>query len=164
MRDVTVLGILGAEGLIWVFASGFADDPAVFDPAVQLTRWLFPYVYMISLVALAMGALNAHDRWAAPAAAPILLNISFISLTLFFADAFDPPIFVLVAGVLVGGLAQVILQVPALARAGLLVLPLPPLCQRDRLVQQAFLRQMKPCPSILPCCLRKLLTSLKWLG
>jgi putative peptidoglycan lipid II flippase len=137
---VTVLGILGAEGLIWVFASGFADDPAVFDLAVQLTRWLFPYVYMISLVALAMGALNAHDRWAAPAAAPIFLNVSFISLTLFFADAFDPPIFVLVAGVLVGGLAQVLLQLPALARAGLLVVPRFELSPRIR----ELLRKMAP--------------------
>lgn len=123
MIGVCGLGMLGAPALVWAFASGFADDPAAFALCVSLTRWLFPYVYFISLMALAMGVLNAHRRFAAPAAAPILLNLTFIGSALFLREAFDPPIFVLVIGVLAGGVAQLLLQIPSLLRAGLLVWP-----------------------------------------
>ena len=120
---MSVLGIVGAPALVWMFASGLASDPATFALGVELTRWLFPYVYFVSLVALAMGALNAHGRFAAPAAAPVFLNISWVAATLLLADRFERPIFVLVVGVLIGGVVQVLLQIPALWRAGLLVLP-----------------------------------------
>jgi len=121
---LTIIGVASSRWLVWIFASGFAADPATFELAVSLTRWLFPYVYLVSLVALSMGALNAHERYAASAASPILLNIGFIAATLFVpGHVFDPPIFVLVVGVLAGGVAQVALQIPAMRAAGLLVWP-----------------------------------------
>ncbi|MCP4503145.1 MAG: murein biosynthesis integral membrane protein MurJ [Deltaproteobacteria bacterium] len=120
---ICALGALGAEWLVLAFASGFRDDPASFELCVSLTRWLFPYVYFISFVALAMGVLNAHKRFAAPAAAPILLNVSIVGCALLTKQYFDPQIYVLAAGVLLGGAAQFLLQIPALKSAGLLVRP-----------------------------------------
>lgn len=120
---LTVLGILFAPQLVWLFASGFADEPEVFELGVALTRWLFPYVYFISLVALAMGALNAHDHFAAPAAAPVLLNVSIVGCAIGLVELFEQPVFVLVAGVLLGGVLQMLAQIPALKKTGLLVLP-----------------------------------------
>jgi putative peptidoglycan lipid II flippase len=121
---LTLIGMASSRWLVWIFASGFAKDPATFELAVDLTRWLFPYVYLVSLVALSMGALNAHERYAASAASPILLNVGFIAATLFIpGHLFDPPIFVLVVGVLAGGAMQVALQIPAMKSAGLLVMP-----------------------------------------
>jgi|GEM_PF-14110 len=123
---ICALGMLGAEWLVLAFASGFKDDPASFALCVSLTRWLFPYVYFISFVALAMGVLNAHKSFAAPAAAPVLLNISIVACALLLGDWFDAEfsrIYVLAAGVLVGGLLQFLLQLPALGKEGLLVLP-----------------------------------------
>jgi putative peptidoglycan lipid II flippase len=121
---MTLIGMASSRWLVWMFASGFAQDPETFELAVDLTRWLFPYVYLVSLVALSMGALNAHERYAASAASPILLNVGFIAATLFIpGHLFDPPIFVLVVGVLAGGAMQVALQIPAMKSAGLLVIP-----------------------------------------
>ncbi|MEZ5737975.1 MAG: murein biosynthesis integral membrane protein MurJ, partial [Burkholderiaceae bacterium] len=95
-------------------------DPATYEVAVTMTRWMFPYVLLISLVALAAGILNSWKRFAIPALAPVLLNLSFIGATLLLAPHFDPPIYALAAGVVVGGIAQLAIQVPALARIGML--------------------------------------------
>ncbi len=120
---MTIVGILAAPLLVWAFASGFADEPEAFALAVELTRWLFPYVYFISLVALAMGALNAHGHFAAPAAAPVLLNLSIVGAMLLLTGVFDQPIYMLVTGVLAGGVLQMIAQIPALRAHGLLAWP-----------------------------------------
>lgn len=120
---MTLLGIAGARALVYAFASGFADEPEVFELAVELTRWMFPYIYCISLVGLAMGALNARGHFAAPAAAPALLNVAIVLSVLLFRDAFEQPIFSVATGVLAGGVAQLLLQIPALAKHGLLVAP-----------------------------------------
>ena len=59
--------------LVYLFAAGFAEDPEKFDLTVDLTRIMFPYLIFVSLVAWAMGVLNAEKRFAAPAAAPIVV-------------------------------------------------------------------------------------------
>jgi putative peptidoglycan lipid II flippase len=87
---------------------------------VSLLRIIFPYLFFISLVALAAGILNTYDRFALPAFTPVLLNVSFIVGALFFAPYFDPPVMVLGWAVFVGGLLQLVLQVPFLARIGML--------------------------------------------
>lgn len=120
---LVVAGVVFAPLLVTAFASGLLDSPDQFSLAVSLTRWLFPYVSFISLVALAMGALNANNHFAAPAAAPVLLNLAIIACAYFLGDAFEQPIFSLAAGVLLGGALQLLLQLPALKKAGLLVLP-----------------------------------------
>src|SRR5687767_8367757 len=64
---VTALGIALAAVIVYISAPGFASDPAKFDLTVSLLRIIFPYLFFISLVALAAGILNTYDRFALPA-------------------------------------------------------------------------------------------------
>ncbi|MEX0758665.1 MAG: murein biosynthesis integral membrane protein MurJ, partial [Tistlia sp.] len=73
------LALAAMPWLMLVVAPGFADDPAQFDLAVRLTRIAFPYLLFMVLVALLGGVLNSLYRFAAAAAAPILLNLFFIA-------------------------------------------------------------------------------------
>ena len=117
---VTALGVALAPVIVYVSAPGFAADPAKFELTVDLLRVTFPYLFFISLVALAAGVLNAHNRFALPAFTPVMLNVSFIVGAAFFAPYFDPPVKVLAWAVFVGGALQLALQAPFLARLGLL--------------------------------------------
>ena len=117
---VTVLGVAVAPLIVYISAPGFAADPAKFDLTVALLRITFPYLFFISLVALAAGVLNTHNRFAIPAFTPVMLNVSFIIGAAFLAPYFDPPIMVLGWAVFAGGVLQLALQVPFLARIGLL--------------------------------------------
>jgi putative peptidoglycan lipid II flippase len=117
---VTALGVALAPVIVYISAPGFASDPAKFELTVSLLRIIFPYLFFISLVALAAGILNTHGRFALPAFTPVLLNVSFIVGALFLAPYFDPPVMVLGWAVFAGGLLQLVLQVPFLAQIGLL--------------------------------------------
>ena len=88
-----------------------------------MLRITFPYILFISLVSLAGGILNTWSRFAIPALTPALLNLSFIFGALFFSPFFDPPVMVLAWAVFVGGVLQLALQIPALARIGMLPRP-----------------------------------------
>lgn len=116
---VSALGVAGAPALVWLIASGLAREPQAFDAAVVMTRWMFPYILFISLVALAAGILNTWRRFAIPALSPVLLNLCFIAAALFLAPHFEPPIYALAAGVVAGGVAQLAIQIPALRRIGM---------------------------------------------
>jgi putative peptidoglycan lipid II flippase len=83
----------------------------------------FPYILFISLVALAAGILNTWSRFAVPAFTPTLLNVAFIVGALYGAPYFDPPVMVLAWAVVAGGVLQLALQVPYLARLGMLPRP-----------------------------------------
>ncbi len=117
---VTALGVALAPVIVYISAPGFAADPAKFDLTVALLRLTFPYLFFISLVALSAGVLNTHNRFAVPAFTPVLLNVSFIVGAAFMAPYFDPPVMVLGWAVFAGGVLQLLLQVPFLARMGLL--------------------------------------------
>ena len=73
---VCALGIVAAPVLVWLLASGF--DSATENAAVVMTRWMFPYIGFMSLVALSSGVLNTWKRFAIPAFTPVLLNLSVI--------------------------------------------------------------------------------------
>jgi putative peptidoglycan lipid II flippase len=120
---LVVLGILGASGLVYMFASGFAERPEQMALTVSLTRWMFGYVFFISLVALSMGVLNAHKHFAAPAFSPVLLNIAMIACSYGLYRYFEQPVYAMVSGVMLGGVVQLACQIPALARHGLLLRP-----------------------------------------
>ena len=119
-----IAGVLGAPWMVWAMASGMKQSPQGFDAAVTMTRWMFPYIGFMSLVALAGGILNTWKKFAVPAASPVLLNIALIlSITLgapLFARHGIEPIYAQAAGVMLGGLLQLGIQVPALMRLGLL--------------------------------------------
>jgi len=138
---VSVIGVLAAPLIILVTAPGFTDAPGKFDLTVSLLRVTFPYIFFISLTALAGGILNTYSRFAVPAITPTLLNLSFIGFALWGAPYFDPPVTALAWAVFAGGVAQLALQVPALARIGLL--PRFKLNLRDEALWR-ILRQMGP--------------------
>ncbi|HSC94701.1 MAG TPA: murein biosynthesis integral membrane protein MurJ [Burkholderiales bacterium] len=138
---VTVIGVAAAPLIILVTAPGFTGAPGKFDLTVSLLRVTFPYIFFISLTALAGGILNTYSRFAVPAVTPTLLNLSFIGFALWGAPYFDPPVKALAWAVFAGGVAQLAFQVPALARVGLL--PRFKLNLRDEGVWR-ILRQMAP--------------------
>ena len=115
------LGILAAPLVTRLVAYGFTRSPEQFALTVSLTRIMFPYIFFIGLVALSMGVLNVLGHFAAPALAPVLLNLAMIGsmlLAVFWSP--DPIVRVtaLAVGVLVGGGLQLALQLPFLARRG----------------------------------------------
>jgi putative peptidoglycan lipid II flippase len=119
-----VLGVAGAPVLVWAMASGLQQSPRGFEAAVFMTRWMFPYIGFMSLVALSAGVLNTWKRFAVPAATPVLLNVCMIAAAWLGAPWLKTqgiePIYALGAGVMLGGLLQLAVQIPALLRLGML--------------------------------------------
>ena len=119
-----VLGVAGAPVLVWVMASGLKQQPQGFEAAIFMTRWMFPYIGFMSLVALSSGILNTWRRFAVPAATPVLLNLAMILAAWLGAPWFKThgiePVYALGGGVILGGILQLAVQVPALLRLGLL--------------------------------------------
>jgi len=119
-----VIGVAAAPVLVWVMASGLKQDPRGFEAAVFMTRWMFPYIGFMSMVALSAGILNTWKRFAVPAVTPVLLNLSMIGAAWLGAPWFQArgiePIYAMGAGVMLGGALQLAVQVPALLRIGML--------------------------------------------
>ncbi|MFZ6673710.1 murein biosynthesis integral membrane protein MurJ [Undibacterium sp. Xuan67W] len=140
-----ILGVVGAPVLVYLFSSGFAQNPAKFEATVVMTRIMFPYIGFMSLVALSSGILNTWREFKIPAFTPVLLNLSFIAASIFLAPYLAQPVYALAIAVFVGGVLQVVIQVPALMKLG--VLPRfrmnPFFALRDPGVKRA-LRQMGP--------------------
>src|SRR5437763_647102 len=118
----TVIGVLAAPWLLAVVAPGFTD-PAQRGLAVVLTRVMFPYLLLVGAAAFAMGVLNSQGRFFAAALGPAVLNVGMIVGVVVLARRVDPPIMALALGVLLGGVGQLLVQVPGLKRLGLLVSP-----------------------------------------
>ena len=115
-----VLGVVGAPLLVWLMASGLQQ----FDGAVVMARIMFPYIGLISLVSLSAGILNTWKRFVVPAATPVLLNLASIAAAVWLGPQFErwgiAPIYAQAVGVMVGGVLQLAIQVPALKRVGAL--------------------------------------------
>ena len=116
---VTFLGIILADPITRLFAPGFLADQEKFALTVFLTRLMFPYIFFVSLVALAMGVLNTLRHFMAPALSPVLFNLCIVACALVLSPVLDQPVASLAYGVLAGGIAQLILQVPYLSRLGI---------------------------------------------
>lgn len=112
----TALGMIFSPQLVYLVATGFKNDPEKFKLTADLTRLMFPYLICVSLVAWAMGVLNAERHFAAPAAAPILLNVGIIGTALLLSPHLEQPIIGIGWGVLIGGVLQMVLQTPSLYR------------------------------------------------
>lgn len=124
LLGVSILGVLAAPILVRLFAWGYLDHPDKFAAAVGLTRVMFPYIFFASLTALAMGVLNTVGHFSAPAASPVLLNLFMILFVVAMGPLLEPAgvplIYSLALGVLAGGLAQLMLQIPWMAKHGYL--------------------------------------------
>jgi len=113
-----ISGILLAPLIIRMIAPGFTGLSEKFQLTVTLTRIMFPYIFFISLVALAMGILNVLGHFAAPALAPVFLNIAMIGSVFVISPHLDEPVIGLAIGVIIGGVLQLGLQLPFLVKKG----------------------------------------------
>src|SRR5216683_7010981 len=129
-----VFVLLGEIFMPWamvVIAPGFGADPGKFDLVVSLTRITFPYLLLISLTALQGGLLNAVDRFAAPAATPILLNLFLIAALMMMVRFGWHDGYALAWALSAAGVAQFLWLMLSCARAGVgLRLRLPRLTPR----------------------------------
>lgn len=120
---VTLLGILFSPWIVRVQAFGFGDTGMKYALTVLLTRITFPYIFFISIVAFFMGVLNSLKHFAAPAAAPIFLNVGIIGAGYLISPYCQEPIVGVAIGVLIGGFLQAALQIPVVVRRGLKLIP-----------------------------------------
>jgi len=122
-------------------APGFVSDPNKFELAVYLTRATFPYLLFISLVSLLAGVMNGMNRFAAGAAAPIILNLSLIGAILFLTDVSKTAAHALSYGVAIAGVLQFFWMLAACKREGMsFSIKLPKLNKKVKL----FLSKMLP--------------------
>ena len=116
LAGITLLGILLAPWLVKAIAPGFGGSLYKLEMTSFLTRLMFPYLLFIGLAALTMGILNALRSFAAPALSPAVFNLCVIGMVMFISPLLAEPITGIALGVLVGGLAQWLIQLPVLAR------------------------------------------------
>lgn len=120
---ITVIGVVAAPLLIYVFAPGFTDEGDKHDLAAAMLRLTFPYVLFISLTALAGSILNTYGRFGVPAFTPVLLNLCLIACALWLAPLLEEPVMALAWGVFIAGIVQLLFQLPFLRMLRLLPRP-----------------------------------------
>jgi putative peptidoglycan lipid II flippase len=114
LAAITIAGVLLAAPITRLFAPGFATVPGKLELTISLTRLVFPYVLFIGIVAAATGILNSLRDFTAPALSPIVFNVVLVVVAIAAAPWLG--IYGLAVGTVVGGMAQLLTQVPALKR------------------------------------------------
>jgi len=118
---LVLVGIVFAQPLVGRLAPGFAGAAGKTELTVLLTRVMMPFLPLVSFAAVAMGMLNAEERFGVPALSPALFNVVTILWAVVLWRLHLTPEQVVLGwafGTLLGGLAQFLVQVPALRRAG----------------------------------------------
>jgi putative peptidoglycan lipid II flippase len=118
---LVLLGLVFAGPIVGTLVPGFENQPGKAELTVLLTRVMMPFLPLVSLAAVAMGMLNAEERFGVPALSPALFNaVAIVWAGLLWALGLPPEQVVLgwAVGTLLGGLAQFAVQVPSLWRAG----------------------------------------------
>lgn len=122
----TILCVVAMPFIMWAIAPGFGEGTVRYDLAVMFSRITFPYLLLMSVTALLGGVLNAHDRFAPFAAAPILFNLTMV-VCLFATELFFPNAgYALSWGVTIAGLVQLVFVWVCAKRAGIVILPTKP--------------------------------------
>jgi putative peptidoglycan lipid II flippase len=120
---VCLLGVLLTPYIVKVMVYGYRSVPGKLELTVALTRMMFPYIVFVGLAALAMGMLNSLRHFFAPAISPVLLNAAMIASMFLLCPRFgrlpSEQIYGLAIGVLVGGAAQLAIQIPFLKKKGM---------------------------------------------
>jgi len=135
------LGVVFAPALISLYAPGYQSQPEQFAQTVDALRFMFPYLFCISLVALSAGVLNTVNRFAIPAVTPVLLNLCLILALWLLVPVLDNAARALALGVLAAGIVQVVFQLPSLHREG--YLPRPKINFKNESVKRVY-RLMLP--------------------
>jgi len=121
LAGVAILGVTLSPQVVLLVAPGFRADPERLGMAVVLNRIVFPYVFLVSLLALAAGVLNTLGHFALPALAPAALNVCMITALLWASPRLG--IEGLAWGVIAGGMVQLTMQLPPLVSRRMLVWP-----------------------------------------
>lgn len=114
-----LLGFIFAPVIVGMIAPGFDDQPVSANLTVALFRIMLPYVWCILLVALCMGVLNTLGNFSTPAWAPVLFNLIIIVSALVVCNRMGVGIKGLAAGVAIGGMVQLTIQIPMMVRCGM---------------------------------------------
>lgn len=136
---LSLLGIYFSREITLFFAPGFNDIDGKVSLASELLQLMFPYVILVTLLALATGILNTLGRFALPALAPALLNASIIGSILVSAWMNHLSVYSLAIGVLLGGLLALTPQLFALRRLGFPLRPTFPNSKSKALRELIFL-------------------------
>lgn len=123
MAIVTVAGVWASPAVVRLIGYGFEDIPGKLALTDHLNRLMFPYIFFVSLLALATGILNVRGHYFLPAFSPVLLNLSMIGCAVFLSDYLAQPITALAVGVILGGALQLLLQFPLLLSFGYTLKP-----------------------------------------
>jgi putative peptidoglycan lipid II flippase len=119
---IVVLGVVLAVPLVELYAPGFTEHEGKTALTVTLTRVNMPFLMLVAVAAACMGMLNSMRRFAIPATSPALFNLVFIVCTAALVPAFSAagvePVLALSVAMLAGGLAQILVQWPAMRREG----------------------------------------------
>lgn len=120
-----LVGMLAAPLLVRIFAPGFSDIPGKAELAAGLLRLLFPYILFVGTAAVCMGVLNSHRHFASPALAPVFLNIAALAGLFVLARYWRPdaPVWGFSAGILAGGVLQLVVQLPFMKARGVSLRP-----------------------------------------
>lgn len=125
MVGVTLLGVLLAEPLVvYVFSGKFDQVPGKVALTVDLTRVMFPYLFLVSVAAILQATLNSFRIFGPSAFTPVLLNLINIGMVVAFASYFPNPAWALAVGFLVGGAVQMAFQIPFLRGKGIRFRPM----------------------------------------
>ena len=140
---LVVVVVIASPLVTAIFGSGFLikGEQDKFWLTADLLRITFPYLFLISMTGFAGSILNSYDRFAVPALTPVVLNLVLITAAAGFSTKLDQPVYALAWGVFVAGILQLCLQLPFLARLGLL--PRPKVDWQDKAVRRV-LKLMAP--------------------
>lgn len=116
MLIIVTLGVVCSPWIVQGIGYGFSQTPGKIELTDQLNRLMFPYIGLVSVLALITGILNVRGHFFLPSLSPLFLNLTMILSALTLGQLFSRPIFALAIGVLLGGLIQLLLQAPVLTK------------------------------------------------
>ncbi len=123
MTTLTMIAIIAAPVIMYIYAPGFHGDETKFALATDMFRLTIPYLLFMSLTAFASSILNSYGSFSTPAFAPVLLNIAMIAGALWLTPFMAEPIMALGWAVVIAGTLQLAIQIPELWRKNLLIPP-----------------------------------------
>ena len=121
---IVMAGIFFAPLIIKIIAPGFVGSSYKYGLTIILFKIMLPYFWLVLITALCMGVLNSLGNFGVPAVAPVVFNFVVILFTIIVSKYFDIPVMALATGVAIGGVLQLLIQIPFMIRLGMLKIPL----------------------------------------
>lgn len=116
MLVIVSLGVLFSPWIVQLIGYGFGQVAGKLELTNQLNRIMFPYIGLVSVLALLTGILNVRGHFFIPSLSPLFLNLAMILSALTMGQLFSQPIYALAVGVILGGIVQLLIQFPVLCR------------------------------------------------